>query len=87
VVPLFVLGFLACIALASTGHVPAVVLGAATTAQQVLLVAALVGLGTGIHVATLRRTAGRAAVLGLLSWVLVAAVAYAGVRLVGPALG
>lgn len=87
VVPLFVVGFLACIALASTGRVPAVVLGAATTAQQVLLVAALVGLGTGIHVATLRRTAGRAAVLGLLSWVLVAAVAYAGVRLVGPALG
>ncbi len=87
VVPLFVLGFLGCIALASTGRVPAVVLGAAATVQQVLLVAALVGLGTGIHVATLRRTAGRAAVLGVLSWVLVAAVAYAGVRLVGPALG
>ena len=87
VVPLFVLGFLGAIALASTGRVPAVVLGAASTLQQVLLVAALVGLGTGIHVATLRRTAGRAVVLGLLSWVLVAAVAYAGVRLLGPTLG
>lgn len=87
VVPVFVLGFLACIALASTGRVPAVVLGAATAVQQVLLVAALVGLGTGIHVATLRRTAGRAALLGGLSWLLVAAVAYAGVRLVGPSLG
>ncbi len=87
VVPLFVLGFLACIALASTGRIPAGVLGAATAVQQVLLVAALVGLGTGIHVATLRRTAGRATVLGLLSWVLVAVVAYAGVRLAGPTLG
>lgn len=87
VVPLFVVGFLGAIALSSTGRVPAVVLGAASTLQQVLLVAALVGLGTGIHVATLRRTAGRAVVLGLLSWVLVAAVAYAGVRLLGPTLG
>jgi uncharacterized integral membrane protein (TIGR00698 family) len=87
VVPPFVLGFLGCIALASTGRVPSAVLGVAATLQQVLLVAALVGLGTGIHVATLRRTAGRAAVLGGLSWLLVAAVAYAGVRLVGPSLG
>ncbi len=48
--------------------------------QEVLLAAALVGLGTGIHLATLRRTGGRAAILGLASWVLVAG-AYAGVRL------
>ena len=81
VVPLFVVGFLAAIAVASTGLLPAGVLRAAHTVQTVLLTAALVGLGTGISVRRLRRTGGRALVLGLLSWVLVAAIAYAGVRL------
>lgn len=83
VLPLFVVGFLAAIAVASTGWVPAGVLAAAKITQQVLLVAALVGLGTGIHVAMLRRTGPRALALGLSSWVLVATVAYAGVRVFG----
>jgi uncharacterized integral membrane protein (TIGR00698 family) len=82
-VPLFVVGFLAAVALTSTGVLPSPLTGALKTLQQVLLAAALVGLGTGIHLPTLRRTAGRALVLGLSSWVLVAAVAYAGVRLLG----
>jgi uncharacterized membrane protein YadS len=43
-------------------------------------VAALFGLGTGIHLPALVRTGGRSLVLGLASWVLVASVAYAGVR-------
>jgi len=83
VLPMFVVGFLVAIALASTGWVPAGVLAGAKVVQQVLLVAALVGLGTGIHLAMLRRTGARALVLGLSSWVLVGAVAYAGVRLTG----
>ncbi|PWJ54310.1 conserved hypothetical integral membrane protein [Quadrisphaera granulorum] len=83
IVPLFVVGFLAAIALASAGLVPAGALDAAQHVQEVLMVAALVGLGTGIHAAVLRRTGGRALVLGMASWVLVAGVAYAGVRLVG----
>jgi len=69
--------------LTSTGLLPAGLLAGAKTVQGVLLAAALFGLGTGIHVPTLLRTGGRALVLGLCSWVLVAAVAYAGVRLVG----
>jgi uncharacterized integral membrane protein (TIGR00698 family) len=81
--PLFVAGFLGAIALASTGLVPAEVLGAAKTVQGVVLAAALVGLGTGIHLPTLRRTGGRALLLGLLSWLLVAGVAYVGVLLLG----
>lgn len=81
--PLFVVGFLAAIALASTGLLPAPVLDTAKTVQEVLLAAALVGLGTGIHLPTLRRTGGRALLLGLLSWLLVATVAYLGVRLLG----
>lgn len=48
--------------------------------QRLLLVAALFGLGTGIRATVLRRTGGRAVVLGLVSWPLVAVVSYLGVR-------
>ena len=81
VVPLFVVGFLVAIGVTSTGLVPAHLLAAARQVQSVLLVAALVGLGTGIDVRTLRRTGGRSLVLGLASWLLVAGTAYAGVLL------
>ncbi len=80
--PLFVAGFLAAIAVNSAGLLPAPALTVAGVAQQVTLVAALVGLGTGIRFSTLRRTGGRALLLGLASWVLVATVAYAGVRVI-----
>lgn len=83
VLPLFVAGFLVAMALASSGLLPDPVLHGLKAVQEVLLAAALVGLGTGIHLPTLRRTAGRALVLGLVSWLLVAAVAYGGVRLTG----
>ena len=83
VVPVFVLGFLAAIAVTSTGVLPARALQGAEVAQQVLLVAALVGLGTGIRLSLLRRAGGSALAVGLTSWALVGAVAWAGVRLVG----
>ncbi|KQX69760.1 YeiH family protein [Angustibacter sp. Root456] len=82
-VPLFVVGFLAAIALRSSGMLPPAALSVAETTQHLLLTAALVGLGTGIHLATLRRTAGRSLLLALISWVLVAGVAYGGVVLLG----
>jgi len=82
-VPLFVAGFLAAVLLTSTGVLPAAALSGAKTLQGVLLTAALVGLGTGIHLPTLRRTGGRALLLGLASWVLVGGVAYLGVRVLG----
>jgi uncharacterized membrane protein YadS len=78
-----VAAFLVAVALRSANVLPTVTLSYAKDAQNVLLAAALVGLGTGIHLPTLRRTGGRALILGLASWVLVAAVAYAGVRIVG----
>jgi len=81
VLPLFVAGFLAAIALTSTGLLPAGLLGHAKTVQQIVLAAALVGLGTGIHLPTLKRTGARALLLGLASWLLVATVAYSGVIL------
>lgn len=83
IVPVFVLGFLAAIVVTSTGVLPAPVLDGAKVVQQVLLVAALVGLGTGIRLSLLRRAGGSALAVGLTSWVLVAGVAWAGVRLLG----
>lgn len=80
---MFVAGVLGAVVLTSIGLLPTGVLSVAKTVQGVLLAAALVGLEAGIHLPTLRRTGGRALLLGLASWVLVAAVAYAGVRLLG----
>jgi uncharacterized integral membrane protein (TIGR00698 family) len=83
IMPLFVVGFLIAVALTSTGWLPATMLHHAQLLQEALLVAALFGLGTTINLQTLRRTGGRALVLGLLSWLLVAATAYFGVILLG----
>lgn len=80
IVPLFVAGFLGAIVITSTGVLPEPALDAARTIQKVLLVAALFGLGTGIRLAMLRRTGGRAVLLGSMSWLLVALVSYTGVR-------
>lgn len=81
--PLFVVGFLLAVAVRSTGLLPTGLLDAAQLVQTVLLVAALYALGTGIRLRVLVRTGGRSLVLGVVSWVLVAGVAYAGVRLLG----
>ncbi|MEV7613203.1 putative sulfate exporter family transporter [Streptomyces sp. NPDC089799] len=80
-VPLFVAGFLAAAALRTTGAVPAEVLHWSRTAQEALLAAALFGLGSAVHLPTLARTGGRAALLGLGAWVVVAGASYAGVLL------
>ncbi len=81
--PLFVLGFVAAVALRATGALPAELLSGAARVQDVLLVAALFGLGTGIDVPRLVRTDRRSLALGLAAWGLVAGVALAGVRLLG----
>lgn len=82
-VPLFVLGFLAMVAIRSTGVLNEQVLAAAKTAETVLLAAALFGLGAGVHLRNLVRTGGRAAFAGLISWVLIAGLAYLAVRIIG----
>ncbi|MFD3696659.1 YeiH family protein [Streptomyces sp. NPDC058646] len=81
-VPLFVAGFLAAAVVRATGVLPDAALEWAHTAQEALLAAALFGLGTAVHLPTLARTGGRAAVLGLGAWLVVAGVSYAGVMLV-----
>ena len=80
-VPLFVAGFIAVIVLNSVANLPAGFLDVTRTAQQILLTVALFALGTGIRWQVMRRAGGRPLLLGLLSWLLVGAVAYAGVML------
>jgi uncharacterized integral membrane protein (TIGR00698 family) len=83
VLPLFVAGFLGAIALRSAAVVPVGWLPSLKTAETMALAAALVGLGTGVRVAKLRRLGGRPLVLALLSWLLIATVSYVGVLVVG----
>lgn len=80
-VPLFVLGFLAMTALRSTDLLSATALDTAATAQELLLAAALFGLGSAVHLPSLTRTGARVAALGLCSWVVIAGASYAGVLL------
>ncbi|MFH8380300.1 YeiH family protein [Kitasatospora sp. NPDC018058] len=79
IVPLFVAGFLAMIVLRTIGVLPERALTLAGDAQELLLAAALFGLGSAVHLPTMVRTGGRIALLGLGSWVVVAGVSYAGV--------
>lgn len=75
IVPLFVAGFLAAIALRATGWLSADALSAAKDAEQILLTAGMFGLGAGIDLGRLRRLGGRPLVLGLASWALVGGAA------------
>ncbi|MGH3425517.1 MAG: YeiH family protein [Nocardioidaceae bacterium] len=81
-VPLFVLGFLAAVAVRSTGVLPSGVLDGLHQLDTVLLAAALFGLGCGVHLPTLRATGVRPLLLGFGSWALVGALSYGGVLLV-----
>lgn len=83
VVPLFVVGFLAMVALRSSGILPDDLLAGIKVATTALLTAAMFGLGTGVHVATLVRTGGRAALLGAIASLIAMAVAATGIHLVG----
>ena len=81
IVPLFVLGFLVAMLVRTFLPVPEPVLLAADVVQTVLFGLALVALGSSIRVVSLVRTSGRSLVVGLASWVLVAALAFGAVTL------
>lgn len=83
VLPLFVAGFLLMVLIRSTGVVPESVQSWAHVAETLLLAAALFGLGTGVNLRKLFTTGGKATLLGLGSWVVIASLAYVGVLLVG----
>ena len=80
-IPLFVLGFLVCVAARSTGMLPEPALSLIETAQTVTLGAALFGMGTGVRVASLARGSGRAIVLAVVSTLVVGSISLAGVCL------
>jgi uncharacterized integral membrane protein (TIGR00698 family) len=74
IVPLFVLGFLAAVLVRTLVPLPAGVLEVADVLQTALLATALFALGTGIRFAELARTGWKALIVGLGSWVFIAAL-------------
>jgi uncharacterized integral membrane protein (TIGR00698 family) len=87
VLPLFLVGFVLAAAANSSGLVPTPALHDLAQVQHVALVAALVGLGTGIHRRVLARAGGRVLIVGLVGWVLVAGTALVAVHLTGISAG
>jgi uncharacterized integral membrane protein (TIGR00698 family) len=83
VVPLFVLGFLACVALRSTGVVPAGALAAIAQVQVAALGAALFGMGAAVRLASLFRGSSRILAVAAFSTVFIAGLSLAGVLLLG----
>jgi uncharacterized integral membrane protein (TIGR00698 family) len=81
-VPLFVLGFLACAALRTTGVVPEVALGWIAQVQVIALGAALFGMGCSVRIASLLRGSGAVMVVSAVGTLLISAVSLAGVLLV-----
>jgi len=77
-VPLFVIGFVACCAIASVHVVPESALALATQIDVGLLTAALVGLGLGVHIRHIVSLGWRPMVLGLGAWGAAALTALAG---------
>jgi len=83
IVPLFVVGFLAMIALRTLGWVTPGMVDLGGTLQDVALGAALFGLGSQVRVRQLLRTGLRATVMALCAWALIAALALGAVHLMG----
>jgi uncharacterized integral membrane protein (TIGR00698 family) len=81
-VPLFVLGFLACVALRSTGVVPEVALSWITSVQVAALGAALFGLGCSVKIASLFKGSVAVMVVSAVGTLFIGAVSLAGILLV-----
>jgi uncharacterized integral membrane protein (TIGR00698 family) len=82
-VPLFVIGFLACAAVRTSGVMPDGLLASAKLAQTALLTAAMFALGAGVNFASLRKVGIRPFLLALISTAWVASVALTGVLVLG----
>lgn len=77
-VPLFVLGFLLCVGIASAHVLPTAAVSFATQVDAGLLTAALAGLGLAVHIRQIVRLGWRPMVLGLGAWAAAAITALAG---------
>ncbi|ATQ31966.1 putative sulfate exporter family transporter [Rhodococcus ruber] len=82
-VPLFLLGFLGCVALRATGLLPDPALDVARLAQTALLTAAMFALGTAVRIDVLRGVGWRPFALAAASTVWVSAIALTGILLLG----
>jgi uncharacterized integral membrane protein (TIGR00698 family) len=82
IVPLFVVGVLAAVLVRTFLPVPESVLEVADWLQTALLAMALFGLGSAVRLRELVLTGWRALVVGLLSWALIAVLAWAVVEYV-----
>lgn len=82
-VPLFVIGFLACAALRTTGLLPTPVIDGGKWVETALLTAAMFALGAGVNVAALKRVGVRPFLLAAISTVWVGGIALTGVLLAG----
>jgi uncharacterized integral membrane protein (TIGR00698 family) len=81
-VPLFVLGFLACVGLRSTGLLPEALLGQITHLQVAALGAALFGMGCSVKIASLVKGSGAVMAVSALGTLFITAVTLAGLLLV-----
>nr|WP_253815651.1 putative sulfate exporter family transporter [Nocardia amikacinitolerans] len=80
-VPLFVLAFLVCAGLRTSGVIPVAALDAARLAQTALLTAAMFALGTGVRLHILKRIGIRPLLLATASTVWITSIALAGALL------
>lgn len=80
--PLFVVGFIAAMLIATTGWVPQPVMDVAQFLQQFLLATAMFALGLGVHFKSLLKLGGKPVLLGALATVIISAVALIGAFLV-----
>lgn len=80
-IPLFVLGFVAMVLVATTGWVPQSALDIVKWIQQFLLANAMFALGLGVHVKSLFNLGLRPLLLGLCATVVIVAVVLGGIAL------
>lgn len=83
IVPAFLLGFAACVAIRATGWVSPLVLDSVQQIQTVLLTVAMFALGAGVRREVVRGLGWRPLLLAALATVWVAALAFAGTSLIG----
>ncbi|MEV4626408.1 putative sulfate exporter family transporter [Micromonospora sp. NPDC049523] len=83
VLPWFVVGFLAAMALRSTGLLPHQVVSSVSTAAGLLLAAAMFAVGTSVDLRTVTRSSGRALATGAVGTVMLAATSLGGLLVVG----
>ena len=83
VVPLFVLGFVSCVAVRSTGLVPPEVLDVINQLQVAALGAALFAMGVGVQIVSLLRRSGPVIAVAAASTLFIAGTSLGGVVLLG----